>query len=374
MEDRVSLYPGRVMLIPVEGQPNTYDMVRADKPIQTGTSLGKVSLLKDTTAAQFGLGSEAVPDDVLSWVGKYNEYWWSLLHSEAYSYYAEKQTLNSSSVSFNGSNSGDANIYYSKDIEISDDGSISLKEPITTIKYSSWVKNALKELCDNAPIYMKMTDEINLATHIFYIPGGATYDSTSWSTNKTTFNGEVGANSTSMNVCAPSDESICARIVTSTMVNVPAGETTYEHSMNRNAYPDSGTVDGVTYTFLGKPFEKFPTMPQIETGSYIGTGTYGSNNPNSLTFTKPPQLVIIQDINGVLDLRNSGYVVFVRGVTEFVGPTYTYMTGGTVFLHVFLYLSWDDNTVTWYCDSSNSETAKTQMNESGDIYNYIAIG
>ena len=30
MKDRVSLYPGRVMLTPVAGQENVYDMVRAD--------------------------------------------------------------------------------------------------------------------------------------------------------------------------------------------------------------------------------------------------------------------------------------------------------------------------------------------------------
>ena len=32
MQDRVSLHPGRVKLVPVAGQENTYDMVRADSP------------------------------------------------------------------------------------------------------------------------------------------------------------------------------------------------------------------------------------------------------------------------------------------------------------------------------------------------------
>lgn len=64
MQDRVSLYPGRVKLVPVAGQENTYDMVRADSPTQEGTPLNKDSLLKDATAALYGLGSDAVPDDV----------------------------------------------------------------------------------------------------------------------------------------------------------------------------------------------------------------------------------------------------------------------------------------------------------------------
>lgn len=66
MQDRVSLYPGRVKLAPVAGQENTYDMVRADSPTQEGTPLNKDSLLKDDTAALYGLGVDAVPDDVFA--------------------------------------------------------------------------------------------------------------------------------------------------------------------------------------------------------------------------------------------------------------------------------------------------------------------
>lgn len=65
MKDRVSLYPGRVKLVPVAGQENTYDMVRADSPTQEGTPLNKATLLKDSTAALFGLDENAVPDDAL---------------------------------------------------------------------------------------------------------------------------------------------------------------------------------------------------------------------------------------------------------------------------------------------------------------------
>lgn len=55
MQDRVSLYPGRVKLAPVPGQENTFDLVRADQPTQEGTPLNKASLLKDATAAILGL-------------------------------------------------------------------------------------------------------------------------------------------------------------------------------------------------------------------------------------------------------------------------------------------------------------------------------
>lgn len=42
--DRVPTYPGRVVMTPVSGQPNTYDMIRADAPIQEGTPVNKALL------------------------------------------------------------------------------------------------------------------------------------------------------------------------------------------------------------------------------------------------------------------------------------------------------------------------------------------
>lgn len=41
--DRVPAYPGRVVLTPVSGQANTYDMVRADSPTVEGTPLDKAT-------------------------------------------------------------------------------------------------------------------------------------------------------------------------------------------------------------------------------------------------------------------------------------------------------------------------------------------
>lgn len=65
MQDRVPTYPGRVKLIPVLGQENTYTMVRADEPTQEGTPLNKANLLRDLVAKMYGLSEAAVPNDVL---------------------------------------------------------------------------------------------------------------------------------------------------------------------------------------------------------------------------------------------------------------------------------------------------------------------
>ena len=68
MQDRVSQYPGRIKLTPVSGQENVYDMEWADGATVEGTALNKANLLSDSTAALYGLDSDAVPDDVLSLV------------------------------------------------------------------------------------------------------------------------------------------------------------------------------------------------------------------------------------------------------------------------------------------------------------------
>lgn len=43
-KDRVSNYPGRIKLTPVAGQADTYEMERADEPIEPGTPLDKATL------------------------------------------------------------------------------------------------------------------------------------------------------------------------------------------------------------------------------------------------------------------------------------------------------------------------------------------
>lgn len=50
MKDRTPKYRGRVMLLPVAGQENIYDMTRADEPDDTGTPFNTRTMLQDSTA------------------------------------------------------------------------------------------------------------------------------------------------------------------------------------------------------------------------------------------------------------------------------------------------------------------------------------
>lgn len=83
MQDRVSQYPGRVKLVPVEGQENVYDMERADGATVAGTPLNKANLLADATATALGLTSAATPNTAFAAIPKKINNGWTLLRSYA---------------------------------------------------------------------------------------------------------------------------------------------------------------------------------------------------------------------------------------------------------------------------------------------------
>ena len=193
MKDRASLYPGRVKLIPVSGQENTYDMVRADEPTQNGDPLSKATFLKDDTATLFGLDNTALPDDVLVAI-------------------------------------------------------------------------------------------------------------------KTMFDGRV----------------------------------------------------------------------RIAHGTYLGTGVYGVNNKNSLTFPFAPELLILYQVGNIglmsgVDGNDSGfYAILPRETTAF--KVVAYNSNYSQYDADTNYISFSGNTATWYIDYSYSRNAGAQFNASGTTYGYIAIG
>ena len=67
MRDRVPTHPGRVRLVPVPGQANLYDLVRADEPITEGTPLCKETLLPDSVCDVLGIDQDtSTPADALA--------------------------------------------------------------------------------------------------------------------------------------------------------------------------------------------------------------------------------------------------------------------------------------------------------------------
>ena len=110
---------------------------------------------------------------------------------------------------------------------------------------------------------------------------------------------------------------------------------------------------------------------RIATGSYVGTGTYGSANPCSLTFDFPPQILMMFEASGIryyisttASTSHSDYIFILTGVGE---------------EYVSLYSSGD-----YYFNMKKSSDGKTlyftggrdyqQCNKKGVTYRYMAIG
>ena len=114
---------------------------------------------------------------------------------------------------------------------------------------------------------------------------------------------------------------------------------------------------------------------KIATGSYTGTGKYGSSNKNKLTFDFVPKFVIIQGSkyysNITADCLQIG--ILTQGCTgAFTSEIYAYRskldTNGNELFGVTV--SWSGNAVTWYAGANY----QAQLNESGYTYGWIAIG
>ena len=98
---------------------------------------------------------------------------------------------------------------------------------------------------------------------------------------------------------------------------------------------------------------------RIVSGSYTGTGRYGSSNPNSLTFDFIPVLVLIgmSASNGAISM------------CHLARPNERAASGGAG-----LSLSWTDHGVSWYNGNSSDSAAEYQLNKSGATYHYLAFG
>ena len=106
------------------------------------------------------------------------------------------------------------------------------------------------------------------------------------------------------------------------------------------------------------------TKAEIVYSSYVGTGTYGSNNPNSLTFDGKPKFVFVaQKAQSVTSAQGYYFTAVVNQETAMVERVATDSTSTNAH---FVQLSWGDKTVSWYSIAN----AERQLNTSGTEYVY----
>ena len=344
MQDRTPLYPGRVKLAPVAGQENTYDMVRADEPTQEGDPLSKATFLKDATAALFGLDATAVPDDAFNVLSRFqkglgNEYVWE--KTVVTNNYGYKESTNELAMSLKSSD-GTVTVHYGDTYSVDEELTVTIRNEQTfTMAYGSdpSVMNVLKGKWWWSTQYGNSI--------VYYLPSDATITRS--------YVSESCYYYTSVKQTERRDFYV---IHVSTTVG-------YVNSPDQNASPPA-VSDGYTYTALGQLGAKV----RVETGSYTGTGTYGSSNPNSLTFDFPPKIMGVTG-NGSFQLGVSAAdnrLSLVEAYTE----SFQFKSGfGTnVMNYGYGRKTNGGRTIEWY--STNS--ASNQLNESGSTYYYFAIG
>lgn len=117
---------------------------------------------------------------------------------------------------------------------------------------------------------------------------------------------------------------------------------------------------GTTIEYLGKLGDK----ARVQVVSYVGTGTYGSSNPNSLTFDFVPKMVFI------FSQLYSNAHVYNASIVPDAGVFSTYITSdGDNTRSGFCHITRKNKTITWYCND-----AGVQLNISGVKYFAVAIG
>lgn len=257
MQDRTPRYPGRVKLVPVSGKTNVYDMTRADSPTQDGTPINKATLLQDATAAIFGLGANATPNDVFAEIRNYVE--------------------------------------------------ATLNVPSGTEDPAAYLDNLLNEY-----IATKKNKSIGFVCLAF----GAAHP-----------------------VLLGYTYIVKLNIITQNYATIEA-----------IAYSGYGVKKYTRCKYNGV-WGEWKSEAQFSSITYAGTGTYGSNKKNSVTFPDRPKMVFVSGPNSAVfpGTAASGFV----------------NSDG----HDMLPFSWSGNTLSWY----NAQDPAYQLNENGVTYTCLAL-
>ncbi len=102
---------------------------------------------------------------------------------------------------------------------------------------------------------------------------------------------------------------------------------------------------------------------QLASGTYTGTGANGSATPNTLTFSFVPKLLF------VTGKTTTNKTITLFGINPCTDGLITAMQSGWV--HLLNIVSWSGTSVSWWTESGN---AVYQLNDSGIVYTYVAIG
>lgn len=318
--------------------------------------------LTSNTKTLYGLGTDAVPDDVFAWLGKYNQYWWKQRVYVESSGYEEKQTAASDSIylQYTSSTTTPRTIEYADSIAIDQStGAVSLKNPSTVKASYQSSASTLKNLLAGKYI----TNAHTSPSKIFYIK-------TDIGTSASSTVGQLSVSYVDDYYYVRITALGLLEITSQTVDTSTIGDWSYLQSSNRNAYPDSGITDGYEYQYLGKPYENFlEGNAKIRKGSYTGTGTYGKSAneySNSIYIDFNPSIVLISKP----DTYNYAIFPVFSGLNNYGTVGSAWENGDNLFALENGKLYW------WYggTGTNTNNIVKSQLNMSGKTYNWVSIG
>ena len=110
------------------------------------------------------------------------------------------------------------------------------------------------------------------------------------------------------------------------------------------------------------------TKAKIQTGSYVGTGTYGASNPCSLTFDFVPKFLYVKSTNS----SSAGFFLPHTLTNTFKNFAYQGFIQNAAIQSSNCYGKMEGTTLSWYNKMTVGDAAGEQFNNSG-TYHYIAL-
>ena len=322
MRNRQPTYPGRVKLISVDGEANTFDLIRADEPTDPGTPLNKNTLLTDQTAATMGLDSEATPNEMFAQMQYLsNNYVWHRIASDIVYTVSESEPV-SHEISSNGNSSNINDFAYSgrsfgTGYVLNKDGSLSLTGVFTPEKKPNY--SNLSYWDSIILVYMKVDDTLYRITE--QNSGGSNfmyYKATQFIVTEHEAGEDLG------------------------YVNSPAP----------TAYPPEED-DGITYELLGR-VGKGMSRVKVVYGSYTGDGA----KTRTFEFDGKPVLMIIE---GSSYSQSAIKQIYIRDAS-FSAPL---GSASESYVHS---LTWNEKSVT-----ASASDYFYYINYAGRKFNYVAL-
>ena len=135
----------------------------------------------------------------------------------------------------------------------------------------------------------------------------------------------------------------------------------------------AGTGKKITLDSL----QKYLGGAKIATGSYVGTGTYGANNPCSLTFDFSPKLLIVMTVDPLAHTYPAACIILPCILLTSSFTPYSYIgirdcqnfeltTDGAKYAKLI------STTIYWYSNDTGNDTVSCNMR--GKTYRYLALG